>query len=125
LKERRKKKMTREQFLKLTGGKILEHKGKSHLVIGSVYMGQLTEREDSFHLLCDGKEDISHLSIDDTKVRNLTLATGDTINTIVELANDVTNVSAIVTKRHLDPDSEYSDEGIPFIVDIEEEEEIA
>jgi hypothetical protein len=124
LKERRKK-MTREQFLKLTGGKILEHKGKSHLVIGSVYMGQLTKGEDSFHLLCDGIEDIAHLYIKDRKIRDLSVATGETINTIVELANDVTKVSATVTQRHLDPDSEYEDKGIPFIVDNTEEEEVA
>ena len=109
----------RHLLLSIANSELVKHNNREYLVIGGIYFGQVTFGAHNLTMCCDGVGDIGHVKTKSgKKFRQLSLASSEMIeNRILELNTKGIRVFATVTDRHLDPESEYSEQGIPFLLD--------
>jgi len=99
-----------------------------HLIeeLRHTYYGRLHIFEDRIGIFADGVEDFGHFENDGLKLRLHQLVTPEQLENITkELIAAGFDIAAVMTQRGMDPDSEYDEIGVPFILDSTQPEEEA
>jgi hypothetical protein len=91
-----------------------------HLIeeLRNTYYGRLHIFDDRIGIFADGVEDFGHYENNGLKLRLHQLVRPEQLENITkELIEAGFDIASVMTKRGMDPDSEYDEVGVPFILD--------